>query len=131
MQQVPTLRVARPTDDLDRLLPFYRDGLGLKVLYRFEDHDGFDGVMLGASGAPYHLEFTRSRERLAGRAPTAENLLVFYLPDAVVWRAAVDRMTSAGFAPVPPDNPYWDRQGVTFEDPDGYRVVLQNGAWSA
>jgi catechol 2,3-dioxygenase-like lactoylglutathione lyase family enzyme len=131
MQQVPTLRVARPTDDLDRLLPFYRDGLGLKVLYRFEDHDGFDGVMLGASGAPYHPEFTRSRERLAGRAPTAENLLVFYLPDAVVWRAAVDRMTSAGFAPVPPGNPYWDRQGVTFEDPDGYRVVLQNGAWSA
>lgn len=26
-------------------------------------------------------------------------------------------------------NPYWDRLGVTFEDPDGYRVVLQRDAW--
>jgi len=43
----PILRVARPSDDLDRLLIFYRDGLGLDVLFRFEDHQGFDGVMLG------------------------------------------------------------------------------------
>lgn len=28
-------------------------------------------------------------------------------------------------------NPYWDRLGLTFEDPDGWRVVLQNDAWSA
>ena len=27
-------------------------GLGLTVLYRFEDHDGFDGVMLGHEKAP-------------------------------------------------------------------------------
>jgi len=37
---MPILRVARPSDDLDRLLPFYADGLGLEILYRFEDHDG-------------------------------------------------------------------------------------------
>jgi len=48
----PILRIARPSDDLDALLPFYRDGLGLTVLYRFEDHAGFDGVMLGGKGAP-------------------------------------------------------------------------------
>ncbi|WP_205626873.1 VOC family protein [Pseudoponticoccus marisrubri] len=51
----PTLRVARPTDDIAALLPFYRDGLGFSVLAEFRDHDGFDGVMLGAPGAPYHL----------------------------------------------------------------------------
>lgn len=28
-------------------------------------------------------------------------------------------------------NPYWDRLGLTFEDPDGDRVVLQNAAWGA
>jgi hypothetical protein len=38
-------------------------------------------------------------------------------------------MQDAGFAPVPSFNPYWDRQGATFEDPDGYRLVLQNAAW--
>src|SRR5262245_60103169 len=53
------LRVARPTDDLAALVPFYRDGLGFEVLFSFTDHDGFDGVMLGRKGAAYHLEFTR------------------------------------------------------------------------
>jgi catechol 2,3-dioxygenase-like lactoylglutathione lyase family enzyme len=128
---VPVLRVARPSDDIEALLPFYRDGLGLAVLYRFEDHAGFDGVMLGRHGAPYHLEFTRKRGHAAGCAPTADNLLVLYYPDREAWRDAVQRMRDAGFAPVRSFNPYWDKDGVTFEDPDGYRVVLQNAAWTA
>ena len=131
MPEAPVLRVARPTDDIDALLPFYRDGLGLGVLYRFEDHEGFDGVMLGAAGTPYHFEFTRARGHVAGRAPTPDHLLVLYLPDAAVWRAAVERMRGAGFEPVVAFNPYWDRRGATFEDPDGYRVVLQNAGWPA
>ncbi len=127
---IPILRVARPSDDIDALLPFYRDGLGLSVLYRFEDHDGFDGVMLGHEHAPYHFEFTRARGHRAGRAPTQDNLVVFYLPDDSDWQAAVRRLRDSGFAPVPAFNPYWDRDGLTFEDPDGYRVVLQKAAWS-
>ena len=129
MTGVPTLRVARPSDNLDEVVRFYRDGLGLSVLFRFEDHDGFDGVMLGGEGASYHFEFTRARGHVAGRAPTQDNLLVFYLPDAADWRAAVARMAAAGFAPTPAFNPYWDREGLTFEDPDGYRVVLQHSGW--
>lgn len=129
MTTIPILRIARPTDDLEALLAFYRDGLGLSLLFRFEDHDGFDGVMLGREGAPYHFEFTRVRGHLAGRAPSQDNLLVFYLPDVEEWKAAVKRMQDAGFAPVTSFNPYWDREGVTFEDPDGYRVVLQKAAW--
>jgi len=126
---VPILRVARPSDDLEAVVGFYRDGLGLQVLDRFADHNGFDGVMLGRAGAPYHLEFTRAHGHAAGKAPTPDNLLVFYFPDPEAWRSAVDRMRAAGFAPVASFNPYWDRAGATFEDPDGYRVVLQRGAW--
>jgi hypothetical protein len=129
MQMAPTLRVARPSDHPDALLPFYRDGLGLAVLYRFQDHDGFDGVMLGDPGAPYHFEFTRAHGHTAGRAPTADNLLVFYIPGESEWTAAVERRRAAGFEPVPAFNPYWDRNGRTFEDPDGYRLVLEHGAW--
>jgi catechol 2,3-dioxygenase-like lactoylglutathione lyase family enzyme len=123
------LRVARPTDNLEEVLYFYRDSLGLELLASFEDHQGFDGIMLGHTECPYHLEFTRKRDHSAGRAPTAENLLVFYLPEAEVWQKAVDRMESHGFPPVPSFNPYWDCNGKTFEDPDGYRVVLQHGTW--
>lgn len=32
MKDVPTLRVARPTDRLEKVVRFYRDGLGLEVL---------------------------------------------------------------------------------------------------
>ncbi len=130
MKAGTTLRVARPTDHLDEVVRFYTVGVGLTRLGSFEDHEGFDGVMLGAPGAPYHLEFTRKRGHLVGRAPTEDCLLVFYLPDEGEWEAAVARMVAAGYEAVPSFNPYWDRAGRTFEDPDGYRVVLQNAAWT-
>jgi hypothetical protein len=55
-----------------------------------------------------------------------EDLVVFYLPGATEWRTACARMTEAGFRQVASFNPYWDRRGRTYEDHDGYRVVLQN-----
>lgn len=129
MQPTITLRVARPTDDVDALFTFCCEGLGLKLLHRFKDHEGVDGIMLGEEGAPYHFEFTRTAGHIAGRAPSEDHLLVFYHPDQQVWQSAVDQLRSCGFDPVPSFNPYWDRSGLTFEDPDGYRVVLQNSAW--
>jgi catechol 2,3-dioxygenase-like lactoylglutathione lyase family enzyme len=124
------LRIARPTDHLEVVIKFYRDGLGFEVIGGFNDHDGFDGVMLGLQGSGYHLEFTRKAGHLAGRAPTEDNLLVFYLPDESEWRSAIERMDHAGYLPVRAFNPYWDKLGRTYEDPDGYRIVLQNAAWS-
>ena len=67
----------------------------------------------------------------AGRAPARDNLLVFYLPDEAEWRAAVARLEQAGHRPIVAFNPHWDRRGRTFEDPDGYRVVLQFASWPA
>ncbi|WP_035559299.1 VOC family protein [Hymenobacter sp. IS2118] len=125
----PILRVARPTDDLPALIRFYCQGLGLQRLSSFADHNGFDGVMLGHPGSAYHLEFTHEPGLQVGRAPTADHLLVFYLPDALEWQAAVQRMADNGCLPVPSYNPYWDEHGRTYEDPDGYRVVLQHSAW--
>lgn len=123
------LRVARPTDHLAAVTQFYRDGLGFRVVGSFDDHDGFDGVMLGHPGWPYHLEFTHHRGHTVGRAPTQDHLLVLYVPDAAEWSQWVQRMVDHGYAPVPSYNPYWDVRGKTFEDPDGYRVVLQNATW--
>jgi hypothetical protein len=34
-----------------------------------------------------------------------------------------------GAEPVGPANPYWAEHGVTFEDPDGFRVVLVPEPW--
>ena len=123
------LRVARPTDQMETVVAFYRDGLGFPELTRFSDHDGFDGVILGFPGAPYHLEFTTAHGHAAGRAPTQDNLLVLYIPDPREWSRLIGVLERRGHRPVPSFNPYWDREGVTYEDPDGYRIVLHQGIW--
>ncbi len=123
------LRVARPTDQLQAIAKMYEQGLGLKVLGHFEDHAGFDGIMLGDESMPYHFEFTHHRGHSVGKAPTEDHLIVFYIPDKAEWEAFCSRMVSAGFKQVTSYNPYWDVHGRTFEDLDGYRVVLQNTAW--
>ena len=123
------LRVARATDRLDEIARFYRAGLGFELVGEFRDHDGFDGVILGHADAGYHFEFTLERESPARRPPDAESLLVFYLPDADAFHAATTRVEALGHAPVASHNPFWDRNGRTYEDPDGCRIVLCHGAW--
>lgn len=123
------VRIARPVSDLARSTAIYRDGLGIDVLGRFDDHDGFDGAMLGPAEGDWHVELTHCRTHPVHPQPTPEDLLVLYLPDAGDWRSACDRMLAAGFVAAPSFNPYWDRRGRTFEDPDGYRVVIQNAPW--
>lgn len=107
----------------------YCSGLRWIVLGSFEDHEGFDGIMVGAAGAPYHIEFTRRRRDPVVPSPSEEDLLVLYVPDRQEWDRRCDAMRSAGFSDVPSLNPYWDRQGRSFQDPDGYRVVLQHSDW--
>lgn len=125
-----TLRVARPTNQLQRIAEIYMRGLGFEQLARFENHDGFDGIILGHPHAPYHLEFTHHRGTVVPGAPSQDHLLVFYLPDTEEWQQTCLQMEGAGFSPVSAYNPYWDVSGKTFEDPEGYRIVLQRAAWT-
>jgi len=122
--QVARVRVARPTDQLGAVVRFYRDGLGLRVLGGFEGHAGYDGVMLGLPGQDHHLEFTRHAAGSPCPAPTKDNLLVFYLQHEAAVARAAERLERMGHPPVAPENPYWADKGLTFEDPDGWRVVL-------
>ena len=121
---VAQIRIARPTDRLEAVAAFYRDGLGLPELSRFARHEGYDGVMLGLPGRTHHLEFTRHAGGSPCPAPSRDNLIVFYVPDAAHLVRARDRLERLGHRPVAPENPYWRDKGVTFEDPDGWRIVL-------
>jgi len=107
----------------------YCAGLGLSVLGSFEDHDGFDGVMLGRPDAPYHFEFSVCRAHPVAPCPTAEDLIVLYVPNGDEWDQACGAMRTAGFRQVLSFNPYWEVCGRTFEDPDRYRVVLERAKW--
>jgi catechol 2,3-dioxygenase-like lactoylglutathione lyase family enzyme len=122
---VAQVRVARPTDQLSAIEKFYCTDLGLPVLYRFENHAGYDGIMLGLPGTHHHLEFTSHVDGSACPAPTHDNLLVLYFHNDVQMYDAVERLAAGGHEPVEAENPYWATAGaVTFEDPDGWRVVL-------
>ena len=100
-----TLRIARPTDNLEAVKVMYMRGLGFELLGEFTDHEGFDGVIIGHPNHNYHLEFTHHSGTRAGKAPTQDNLLVFYIPDAAGWQAQCERMTDAGFKAVTSFNP--------------------------
>jgi GNAT superfamily N-acetyltransferase/catechol 2,3-dioxygenase-like lactoylglutathione lyase family enzyme len=114
------VRVARQSGDLETVVAFYRDGLGLPEIERFTGHAGYDGVLLDLPGTGAHLEFTAT-ERISPPSPHIEDLLVLFLDT----REAVDQMlVRLDVTPVPSANPYWDRVGVTVLDPEGFRVVL-------
>ncbi|MGZ6652252.1 MAG: VOC family protein, partial [Solirubrobacteraceae bacterium] len=125
--QAMQLRVARHTERLDALVRFYRDGLGLTELGRFEDHDGYAGVFLEVPGTGAHLELTAGGVHGAP-VPHPESLLVLYLGDEQSVRTVAARL---GAEPVAPANPFWAEHGLTFEDPDGFRVVLVPGRWQS
>ncbi|RDC65812.1 VOC family protein [Adhaeribacter pallidiroseus] len=123
------VRIARPTNQLTKVIPFYTEGLGLPQLSSFTDHAGYSGVMVGLPGREYHLEFTQHEAGSPGAAPTKDNLLVLYIPDPTEFSKAVVRLQNLGYFPVSPENPYWQDKSFTFEDPDGWRVVLFRGTW--
>jgi catechol 2,3-dioxygenase-like lactoylglutathione lyase family enzyme len=121
------LRVARHTERLSEVVEFYRDGIGLTEIGAFRGHDGYDGVFLAIPGSGAHLELTAGGKHGAP-APHEESLLVLYLGDDGALRAVAARL---GIDPIAPANPYWAEHGMTFLDPDGFRVVLVPEHWEA
>lgn len=121
------LRVARHTQRSEDVVAFYRDGIGLPEIGRFRDHDGYAGVFLAMPGTGAHLELTSGGEH-GPPAPHPESLLVLYVGDVSAVRKILGRLRTG---PVTPANPYWAKHGLTFEDPDGFRVVLVPERWDA
>ncbi|WP_262282920.1 VOC family protein [Micromonospora sp. MA102] len=124
------VRLARPSRDLAAAERFWADGLGLDVLYRgAADGPGeHDLVMLGWPGASWHLELVGGAQLAVTPSSTAEDLFVLYV-DGPVDDELAARLERAGGTRVSA-GPYWDHWGVTFADPDGYRLVLCTRTWS-
>jgi hypothetical protein len=123
------VRLARPVINLARTETMYRQGFSWVRLGYFEDHEGFDGVMLGMLNEAFHLEFTCRRSHPIKPTPTPEDLLVIYLPERAEWEQRCAALLGAGFREVEPINPYWSREGRSFQDHDGYGIVIQGASW--
>ena len=114
-------RVARPARNLAASSAFYRDLLGLQPRGGFEDHEGYDGVFF-ALPAGGELELTAGP--VAPSGGTEEDLLILYASTVDEVREIGVSLVAAGVPTVESPNPYWNRFGQTFLDPDGYRVVI-------
>jgi hypothetical protein len=124
---VIAVRIARPTVDLDLIRSFYEHAVGLRLLWAFVDHDGFDGAIFGLPDERAQLEVVRSPHGDVP-APTNEDVLVLYHTATAAADDLVARLLRAGTIEVTDDptlNPYWPRHGVRiFSDPDGYRLIV-------
>ncbi|GAB3808974.1 VOC family protein [Virgibacillus kimchii] len=124
------IRIARPTDKFEAVIDFYKNGLGLTEIQQFKGNRGYEGVIFGLPDTDYHLEFTRHIDGSPCPAPTKDNLLVFYITDENEIKKVSARLYKMGYEEVEPENGYWKEQGVTIEDPDGWRVVLMNRSYT-
>src|SRR5262245_65829171 len=109
-----SMRVARPTRDLDRIRSFYERVVGLAVLWSFVDHDGFDGVIFGVPDERAQLELVRSPHGDTP-SPTREDALVLYGTGGAA-AAIVARLAQAATPEIDPNGPTlhhsWTRAGA-------------------
>lgn len=118
-------RIARHTNNLEPLINFYTNYLGLELLGEFKNHSSYDGIFLGKKDLDWHLEFTMSSEKV-NHIFDEDDLLVFYANDQEDFLKIIDRFKENNIQEVKPKNPYWEQNGKMYLDPDGYRIVISN-----
>ncbi len=116
-------RAARHTNDLQAIYEFYHDILGLDFLGQFKEHESYNGMFFGKEGENWHLEFTTSSDA-PDHHPDEDDIWVFYFTDEQLLQEKIKAIVNQGIPKVTSKNPYWDRHGATFLDPDGFRIVL-------
>jgi hypothetical protein len=123
------IRIARPSSHFAEVERFWVEGIGLNVLGRTDEQaeGGHRLVFLGWLSAAWHLELVDTTE--IRPRPTMEDLLVIYVGEPLD-ASTILRIEAAGGDRMPARNPYWDKNGITFSDPDGYLCVLATRQWT-
>lgn len=127
---VRQLRLVLETDDLDAVLAFYRDVVGLRELEAYEGDRGARVVILEVPTATIELA-NREQVRFIDRAevghPVAHRYpltvrVAFEVPDAV---AATARLTAGGadLVAAPVETP-WRSLNARLEAPGGMQVTV-------
>lgn len=119
-------RVARHTNDMQAMIDFYTNVIGLEVTDSFEDHNGgYNGVILGHPISEWELEFTTS-STAANHTFDQDDNLVFYAKNEKEYNEFMQRIAENNVETTQAANPYWNEFGVTVQDPDGYNVIVSN-----
>ena len=118
-------RFARHTNNLDKLKLFYTTILGFEVLGSFENHNNYDGIFLGKQNLDWHLEFTQTDEIVSFNF-NEDDILVFYPETILEYNVLIENISKKNINFIASKNPYWNTNGKTILDPDGYRIIISN-----
>ncbi len=118
-------RYARHTNNLEDLVDFYTKILNFEVLGDFKNHDDYDGVFLGKESEDWHLEFTISKNT-AKHFSDPDDALVFYPKTKAAWQAILVNLKENKIKTIKAQNPYWNKYGILFQDPDGFNIILSD-----
>jgi catechol 2,3-dioxygenase-like lactoylglutathione lyase family enzyme len=119
------LRIARHTNDLEKIKSFYITILGFELLGVFENHNNYDGIFIGKPKLDWHLEFTKSSEK-ALHYFDEDDLLVLYPGTISEYNILIKSILESGISTLPSRNPFWNENGKMVLDPDGFRIVISN-----
>ncbi|RZJ53930.1 MAG: VOC family protein [Flavobacterium sp.] len=117
------LRVARHTDNLEKIEDFYVNLLDFERLGGFQNHNNYDGIFIGKSGLDWHFEFTQSNEK-AQHSFDQDDVIVLYPKTIENYNELIKRLLTNNISSITANNPFWNENGKMFLDPDGYRIVI-------
>lgn len=124
-QPVVEFRIALTTNDYERLVKFYCDGLGIEPAAIW-NNDGGKALMLNMGNATLELFDERQAEVIdqmeAGRRVSGQVRFAMQVPDL---NAAVERLLAHGATLIhlPVMTP-WGDYNVRLQDPDGMQITL-------
>ena len=117
------LRIARHTNDLEKIKSFYIEVLKFEFLGGFQDHNNYDGIFIGKSDLDWHFEFTES-ETKAHHVFDEDDVTVLYPETVSEYNMLINRLIENTISFIIPKNPFWNENGKMFLDPDGFRIVV-------
>ncbi|EST37656.1 hypothetical protein N566_11850 [Streptomycetaceae bacterium MP113-05] len=119
---VSAARAVRRSHQYEQAVAFYRDVVGLHVVYVSEDGpDGHGVAIFGLPGTAATFELVPAGEPVP---VDRHEQLVLYFPGHPARDAVAERLTAAGHEPAVQSR-YWTlNDAVTFLDPDGRELVL-------
>ena len=118
-------RIARHTNDLEKIKYFYTSVLGFEVLGSFENHANYNGIFIGKPNLDWHLEFTTSNEVVEFNY-NEDDILVFYPEEISEYNQLIDIIQKQNISFIKAKNRYWNENGKMILDPDGYRVIISD-----
>lgn len=119
------LRVARHTNDLEKIKSFYIDVLKFEFLGGFQGHNNYDGIFIGKSNLDWHFEFTQSID-VANHLSDEDDIIVLYPETILEYNDLINNVLRNNLSFVTSKNPYWNENGKMFLDPDGFRIVISD-----